>query len=92
MGLIFEWDKRKARSNQQKQDVAFEEASTIFGDALSLTIVDTVHSSMKEERFITIGTSVNNRMLVVVHVDQEDTRMISARKATKSEIKQYEDG
>lgn len=92
MGLVFEWDKRKAQSNKRKHEVSFEEASTIFGDTLSITIMDSAHS-IGEDRFITIGTSANNRLLVVVHVDRRDTiRIISARKPTNAEIEQYENG
>jgi uncharacterized DUF497 family protein len=93
MALVFKWDKRKAQSNKQKHDVTFEEASTVFGDALSITVMDTVHSTSTEDRFTTIGASARHRLLVIVHVDQGDTiRIISARKPTRAENKQYEDG
>ena len=92
MGLVFEWDKRKAQSNKRKHEVSFEEASTIFADTLSITIIDSAHS-IGEDRLITIGTSANNRLSVVVHADQRDTiRIISARKPTNAEIEQYENG
>ena len=90
MGLVFEWDKRKAQSNKRKHEVSFEEPSTVFGDTLSITIIDSAHS-IGEDRFITIGTSTNNRLLVVVHLDQRDAiRIVSARKPTNAERKQYE--
>jgi hypothetical protein len=90
MSLQFEWNDKKARLNKRKHKLTFEEASTIFGDPLSITIPDTVHS-IGEDRFITIGTSINNRLIVVVHIDYEDTiRIISARRATSNEKKQYE--
>jgi len=92
MGFIFEWDKRKAIANLRKHGVAFEEATTVFGDPLSATIHDPEHS-ITEDRFTTIGTSISTRLLTVVHVDINDTiRIISARQATKAERRQYENG
>ncbi len=93
MGIVFEWDSRKAKSNHAKHRVAFEEASTVFGDVLSLTIADPSHSRPGEERFVTIGNSYVGRVLVVVHCDVEDSiRIISARRATRRERKDYEQG
>jgi uncharacterized DUF497 family protein len=70
--------------------VSFEEASTAFQDTLSLTIEDPLHS-IEEERFILIGMSQENRILVVVHTERGDNiRIISARKATKKERGDYE--
>ncbi len=90
MSLQFEWNDKKAQLNKRKHKLTFEEASTTFGDPLSITIPDAVHS-IGEDRFITIGTSINNRLIVVVHIDYEDTiRIISARRATSNEKKQYE--
>jgi uncharacterized DUF497 family protein len=66
MPLSFEWDEKKARSNARKHGIAFDEASTVFADALSLTIRDPAHSQM-EERFVTLGTSHSGKLLVVVH-------------------------
>ena len=87
--LNFEWDKRKAASNFRKHGVSFEEATTVFGDTLSLTRPDPLHSDV-ENRFITIGRSHVHRILVVVHVDRGDNiRIISARRGTGSEKKQY---
>lgn len=92
MALRFEWDSRKALLNKRKHGVTFEEASTIFGDPLSITIPDPAHS-IGEDRFITIGTSANNKLIVVVHTDRDDIiRVISARKATAGERRQYEQG
>lgn len=92
MTLRFEWDSRKALLNKRKHQVTFEEASTIFGDPLSVTIPDPAHS-IGEDRFITIGTSANNKLIVVVHTDRDGIiRIISARKATAGERKQYEQG
>lgn len=93
MGIVFEWNSRKARSNYVKHGVSFEEASTIFGDQLSLTITDPSHWRRAEQRFVTIGNSYLGRLLVVVHCDEEEnTRIISARKATRRERKDYEEG
>lgn len=92
MSLRFEWNDKKARLNKRKHKLTFEEASTVFADPLSLTIPDTVHS-IGEDRFITIGTSAKNRLIVVVHTDNEDViRIISARRASVNETKQYENG
>jgi uncharacterized DUF497 family protein len=92
MLLRFEWNDKKARLNKRKHKLTFEEASTVFGDPLSLTIPDTVHS-VGEDRFITIGTSAKNRLIVVVYTDNEDViRIISARQASANEKKQYENG
>lgn len=89
--LSFEWDPNKARRNVEIHGVSFDEASTAFKDTLSLTIHDPLHSD-KEDRFILIGNSVKNRLLVVVHTERRDKiRIISARKATKKERKQYEE-
>jgi hypothetical protein len=90
MSLRFEWHDKKATANKGKHGITFEEASTVFGDSFSLTIYDPAHS-VAEERFITIGMSDRNRLIVVVHTDCHNTiRIISARKAVKNEIKQYE--
>lgn len=92
MALQFEWDSKKAQSNKRKHGITFEEASTIFDDALSITIHDPT-PSIGEDRFITVGTSVNSKLIVVVHADRDDIiRVISARKATRNERRQYEQG
>ena len=92
MTLRFEWNRKKALLNIRKHGITFGEASTIFGDSLSLTIPDPNHS-IGEDRFITIGTSAGGRILVVVHTEQQDViRIISARKAAKNERNQYELG
>jgi uncharacterized DUF497 family protein len=91
MALRFEWDKGKATSNRKKHGVSFEEASTVFGDPLSVTVSDPDHS-IGEERFITIGLSGGGGLLVVAHLDSENTiRIFSARKATHLERRTYED-
>ena len=90
MALFFEWNESKASTNLKKHSVSFEEATTVFGDILSVTISDPLHST-EEDRFIIIGHSFKNRLVVVVHADRSDKiRIISARLATKSERKFYE--
>jgi len=92
MGLRFTWDHRKAAANRRKHGVSFEEAATAFGDPLSLTVPDPDHSA-GEERFVLLGRSVGQRLLVVVHLERADDeyRIISARLATRSERRQYEE-
>ncbi len=90
--MIIEWDAAKARKNLAKHDVSFDEASTVFGDPLALTIPDPVHSD-QEERFVTLGVTSNFKTLAVVHVDRgEKVRIISARDATWRERRDYEEG
>lgn len=91
MELVFEWSDEKARKNLKKHSVSFEEAATVFADSLSLTIDDPLHSS-EEDRFIIIGQSIRQRVLVVVHTERgSHIRIISARVATRSERKDYEE-
>ena len=90
--MKFEWDGNKARRNLKKHKVSFEEAATVFGDPLSLTIEDPLHSK-GQERFVIIGESNQRRLLVVVHTEWGDTiRIISARLATPHERRDYEEG
>ena len=90
MALTFEWDSRKARSNLSKHGISFEEASTIFGNSLSLTIPDPDHS-ITERRYVTMGRAFNGKLLVVVHTDRgNNIRMISARRASRRERRFYE--
>jgi uncharacterized DUF497 family protein len=92
--MRFEWNARKASRNLRKHGVAFDEATTVFGDTLSVTIADPDHS-IEEDRFVTIGWSARSRMIVVVHVDddEEDTvRIVSARRAVPKERRIYEEG
>ena len=89
--MEFEWDPGKAKSNRRKHGVDFTEAASIYGDPLALTFVDPDHSD-DEDRFITIGLSRLNRILIVSHTDRDErTRIISARLATKGETKLYEE-
>jgi uncharacterized protein len=92
MGLLFEWDEEKSRNNLRKHAVSFDEASTIFGDPLSVTIDDPRHS-IREPRWVTLGHSSKYRLLAVVHTDRGGRiRIISARVATRYERKTYEEG
>ena len=76
--LTFEWDPNKAKINLERHGVSFDEASTAFQDPLSLTIDDPLHTE-DEKRFILMGLSHKNRMLVVVHTERGDNiRMINA--------------
>jgi uncharacterized DUF497 family protein len=89
--LLFEWDPSKATENLETHGVSFDEASTAFRDSLSLTIYDPLHSE-EEDRFVLIGNSHKNRLLVIVHTERGGfLRLVSARKATKKERKQYEE-
>ncbi len=88
--MQFAWDRNKASSNLIKHEVSFEEASSVFGDPLSGTFSDPDHS-VTEQRFVIIGLSDRGKILVVAHTDDgEQVRIISAREATHSERKAYE--
>jgi uncharacterized DUF497 family protein len=90
MSLIFEWDDEKAALNRRKHGISFEEATTAFGDPLSLTIDDERHSQF-EARFVLVGMTIRGRLVVVAHTVRGDhIRLISARRATKRERKTYE--
>ena len=90
--LRFEWDVHKSLSNIDKHGISFEEAVQIFGDYSSITIPDPDHSQ-NEDREITIGQTSKYRIVVVSHTDRFGViRIISARKATKSEITFYNEG
>ena len=93
MPLRFAWDPRKAASNARKHRVSFQEAATAFADPLSLTVPDPDHSDA-EARFLLLGLSDRQRLLVVTHVERDDdlVRLISARLATRRERRQYEEG
>lgn len=92
MPIKFEWDPRKERRNRQKHGVGFDEASTVFADTLSITIPDPDHSD-EEERWVIMGVSLRQRLLVVVHTEDDDeiTRIISARPADSDERREYEE-
>ena len=91
----FEWDLGKAIQNIRKHKISFERAATIFFDPNAISIFDEEHSQ-EEERWITLGIDSNGILLVICHtyqvidVSSIQIRVISARKATKKEQKQYE--
>lgn len=90
--MDFEWDDDKAEANMRKHGVTFSEAMTVFGDPVSVTGYDPKHAD-DEDRFLSMGTSLAGRLLVVSHTDRGDSiRIISARVATRRERKDYEDG
>lgn len=90
--MIYEWDSQKAKANLRRHGISFEEAATVFLDPLALTFPDPDHSD-EEEREITIGHSPRQRAVFVSHCQRrERLRIISARKATRKERRQYEEG
>lgn len=95
MKLVFEWDENKAETNLRKHKISFDEAKTIFNDPFLVTFADDFHSNI-EERFISIGSSASNRLLLAVHTEQNETedeiviRIISCRKAMAAEREIYE--
>lgn len=89
--MEFEWDVNKAASNEIKHDVSFEEAKTIFSNPLAVIFVDEEHSD-EEKREIIVGHSNNNRLILVIFTERSNKiRIISARKATPNERKDYEE-
>ena len=89
--IRFDWDRAKAALNRRKHGVSFEEAQTVFYDENAIEFFDPDHSD-KEDRFIMLGVSFKLRLLVVCHCVREARsviRIISARKATRHEAKQY---
>ena len=85
----FEWNEEKAKTNLKKHRVSFDEATTVFVDPFSITIFDPDHSE-NEQRYIDIGSSGKNRVLVVVYTERgSNIRIISCRKATSLERKLY---
>jgi len=89
--IKFEWDPRKDSANQRKHGVSFEEAQSVFFDENAVQFYDE-HHSVQEDRFIMLGLSIRSRILVVCHCERETgnvIRIISARKATKTESKYY---
>ena len=91
--IKFDWDKNKAKINLVKHKVSFEEAQSVFDDDNARLIFDPDHSE-NEDRFILLGLSCSLKILTVVHCYKDEDniiRLISARKATKSEIKNYKE-
>jgi len=91
LGYEFEWDAEKAESNARKHGVTFDEASTVFGDPLSLLMHDPDHSA-EEQRYLLLGMSNRRRLLVVAFAERPPrTRLISARRASRPERRCYEE-
>jgi len=88
--LNFEWDPNKDATNREKHGISFDEASTAFFDPLSSTVLDPRHSD-DEARFVLVGLTYSGRLVVVFHTDRDEAvRLISARLATRSERRAYE--
>lgn len=94
MRYCFDWNPNKAKANRKKHGIGFEQASTIFLDPRMISVFDTEHSK-HEDRWVTMGIDKNGILLVVAHTFQQldadccKIRIISARKATRKELKQY---
>ncbi len=90
--MIYEWDPKKAEANLRKHGVSFEEAATVLLDSLAMTYHDADHSNV-ESRELTIGWSTKQRLLFVSHCPRRGhIRIIGARKATRKERRQHEEG
>ena len=93
----FEWDATKAATNRRKHGVTFQQAATVFRDRLAVSIRDGMHSE-SEARWATVGQAENGALVVVIHTNNEtgsgamNVRIISARRATRSERRDYETG
>ena len=92
-GMRFEWERDKARANiVNHHGVTFFEAATVFADPFSVIVVDDEHS-IEEQRLLTIGMSVRQRILIINYTERDDViRIISAREAEPKEIRIYEEG
>ena len=91
--IKFTWDENKAQINVLKHNISFDEAKTVFEDENARLILDPDHSQ-NEERFILLGLSIKLKVLTVVHCyrdDEQNIRIISARKSTKVEQRQYKE-
>ena len=92
MALRFEWDPENAAGNLDKHGVSFEEAATVFGDPLGRIVDDPRHSA-DEPRYVLLGHSERQQLLAVMFTERaEAIRLISARKATRRERREYEEG
>ncbi len=86
--MSFEWDNQKAAANLRKHGVDFADAATVFADDLAITVPD---EQSQEDRFVTLGVDALGRLLVVVYTWRgENVRIISARRATRRERREYE--
>lgn len=95
--MKFEWDETKAESNYKKHQVRFEEAQTVFLDSRAIEFFDVVNSDNEthdEDRFVRIGISLKMNILIIVFCERDENliRIISARRATKTERRIYEEG
>ncbi len=92
MKLAFEWDEAKARENLKKHRVGFDEGKTLFSDPFLLTFPD-IDISDAEERYVNIGLSIRDRVLVLIHTERQGRiRIIGCRKASARERSHYEEG
>ena len=90
--MQFEWDEEKAEINQNKHGVSFEEARTVWDDLFYIDLYDNEHSE-EESRFLIVGESARNRLLIVSYTERESgVRIISARELTSKERRDYEQG
>jgi len=86
--MEYEWDKRKAEGNEEKHGIAFEDTEGVFEDPKAVTVEEDVRG---EQRYVTIGMDNLGRVIVVAYTWRDETiRIISARKANRSEVKEYE--
>ena len=91
--IEFEWDEAKAASNLKKHGISFKEAKSVFFDELAIQFFDSTNSQLDEDRFLLLGTSDEEKLLLVCHCERKDReviRIISARKATKTERTYYQ--
>lgn len=89
--MEFEWNAAKAKENLSRHEVSFDEAKTVFDDPFYVDFFDPDHSD-DEERYIIVGRSRQNRLLVVSYTERRDRiRLISAREATRREQDEYEE-
>ena len=94
--LRFDWDVAKAAANRRRHGIAFDLAATVFQDPGAMSIPDEDHSE-HEERWVTMGRARAGQVLVVIHTEQDSgpdettVRIISARRSTRSERRQYEE-
>ena len=89
--MEFEWDPSKAAANLAKHKVSFEDAATVFGDPLGSIVTDPRHS-VREQRYVLLGVSKNGLLLAVMYADRAEViRIISARRATRREQRNYEE-
>jgi uncharacterized DUF497 family protein len=91
--IKLEWDKVKELKNISKHNISFKEASSVFYDDYAVQFYDKEHSVLEEDRFLILGVSNESRILMVCHCERQSgdiLRIISARKATKTERKFYQ--